>query len=79
MKRTSGYYWVKYEGSWTVAQYKDNAYWWVLTFQTDFEDDEFDEINEDRILTPEEIQECAEVVDTIVAAFPPEEYDIHIG
>lgn len=54
MKRTPGYYWVKYNGEWTVGQYTldkvgkwglpssfyDN--WWV-------EDSDFEEIDERRI------------------------------
>ena len=54
MKREPGYYWVK-EGNlgWSIA-YFGGLYWWFVGLKYDYEDSEMDEINESRILSPDE-------------------------
>ena len=61
--RKEGYYWVKYEGQWHVAQYrhtkvelpfgdKDSGAWTLAAYVDDswwFYDSDFEEINEKRI------------------------------
>ena len=51
MKRENGYYWVKYGRSWEVATYKDGS-WWLCGKDYYFQDDDFKEINEIRIINP---------------------------
>lgn len=53
MKRETGYYWVKYSGEWCAAYY-DGAYWSLQKWLIDFKDSDFTEINETRILNPDE-------------------------
>jgi hypothetical protein len=44
--REPGYYWVKYEGEWRIYEYYGDGYGWYLSRT----DDEFDEIDENRIV-----------------------------
>jgi hypothetical protein len=66
MERQSGYYWVKYEDEWVVAEWQETPYFklgfaWSYDGNA-FEDSEADGINETRImppvdLTPEQIEQ----------------------
>lgn len=55
--RQSGYYWVKYDGKWIVAEFEYFLYkngdeykiWQVAGLELSFYDNEFDEIDETRI------------------------------
>jgi hypothetical protein len=60
MERKEGYYWVKMNGNWTVAEWAyqgnvgENFGWDTLGNQFPWEDADMDEINETRILPPDE-------------------------
>lgn len=55
MSRQSGYYWVKEDGLWVVAWYSSTLQaWQVAGSRSYWEDTAFDEINETRILAPDE-------------------------
>lgn len=53
MKRVNGYYWVKQKlGTWEIGEWVKDK--WVLLGRYHFYDSAFTEINETRILSPEE-------------------------
>lgn len=60
--RQQGFYWVKWLNNWEVAQWvthdrdEVNGTWWMIQNEGLFSDNEFQEINEQRILSPEEIK-----------------------
>lgn len=50
--RQSGFYWVKYDGKWTIAEYTSysgQSEWYVTGNDCYFISEEFDEIDENRI------------------------------
>ncbi len=58
-KRKSGFYWVKTEmlnnGDWIAASWDENILWWdVPGYDDAFYDNYFKEINENRIMSPDE-------------------------
>ncbi len=54
MKRQNGYYWVRHFMEWMVAQWKGE--YWHIPFEEDCKDDiYFNEINETRIVSPDEL------------------------
>jgi len=63
MKRETGYYWVKCvpdredDTEWEIAYYEvlpNRNVWTIMWFEDEFKDDAFIEINETRILSPDE-------------------------
>jgi hypothetical protein len=57
--RSEGYYWVKYDGNWTICQWYvttgragNRGMWFMPGDETDREDDYFDEIDENQIVRP---------------------------
>jgi hypothetical protein len=51
-ERDPGFYWVKHEGQWTIAEWHKDG--WVFLQHIGFMKDEwFDKIDEQRILPPE--------------------------
>lgn len=55
MKRESGYYWVKIDGKWEIGLYDRKLQRWYFVYtMIDYIDRYFDEINETRILNPDE-------------------------
>lgn len=59
MARKSGYYWVKKKGSaWGLAYWASSASVWLEDGIDDvFDDSVFDQINETRILAPDEVSD----------------------
>lgn len=58
MKRASGFYWVNYCGDWLIAEYlADSSYWWVVGSEEVFDDSDFDQIDERRIVRQPEVSE----------------------
>jgi hypothetical protein len=67
MKRENGFYWVKFRFNWRIGEFVnsydevldgtkiDESYWNVQHFKDYFHDSDFEEINEQRILSPDEI------------------------
>ena len=52
MKRKSGYYWVKYNSKWIIAEYKDDGFysrWMECGTDYTFDDSEIEEIDESQI------------------------------
>ena len=55
MERKSGFYWVKLDGEWIVAEWDSKFNWWDITGWDDsLRDSDFDKINENRIMSPDE-------------------------
>jgi hypothetical protein len=55
MERKEGYYWVKYNIDWEIGHWNTTIDKWTLTDVYDtFGEEEMDEINENRILSPDE-------------------------
>ena len=60
MTRKNGFYWVKRCGNWIICEWGtfDNhiteKYWFIPGFETWFNDDDFDEIDENLITRPEQ-------------------------
>lgn len=48
MERVEGFYWVKYEGEWIIAEYDMNE-WYKTGVENFYEDSHLDEIDERRI------------------------------
>ena len=51
-KRENGYYWVKYDGKWVIAEYYAPNFpltWGMCNSEENFFDEEFEEISENRI------------------------------
>lgn len=59
MTRKSGYYWVKYCGEFVVAEYLNDSdkSWYMAGVSLSFYDSDFDQINETRILSPDEVSD----------------------
>lgn len=60
--RKAGFYHVKYMGKWIIAEYypswsPETATWLITGNEIDHEDKDFDQINETRILNPDEENE----------------------
>lgn len=56
MKRAKGYYWVKIGEyiSWEIAEYAGNGEWYRMDSDYGAEECDIAEINENRILSPDE-------------------------
>ena len=52
MKRETGYYWVKFKGEWLIFLYIKHM--WFGISHAFYQDDSFDQIDERRILSPDE-------------------------
>jgi hypothetical protein len=52
MDRIGGYYWVKFQGEWVIATYHSKFDFWLYNGLK--ETAAFDEINENRIKSPDE-------------------------
>lgn len=53
--RENGHYWVKRTGEWITAKFMSNySLWEIMGAYDEYEDGDFDEIDETRILTPDE-------------------------
>jgi len=65
MERKEGYYWVKYFGDWVPAKWegerKENPAggWWLENSQ--YDTDDWDEIDENRILSPDDVKDIIEL------------------
>lgn len=60
MSRQSGYYWVKRRCSWVVAEFVDDIdvqYWLLTDEEYGLEECYLEEINETRILAPNEVSD----------------------
>lgn len=62
MDRQEGYYWVKFHNKFEIAWYKHNQklsginkYWLLAGSDHEFEDSDFEHINENRIKNPGEL------------------------
>ncbi len=55
MARKSGYYWVKYIKEWEAGYFdkKDNE-WFLTGTDSTYKDSDFEQINENRIMSPDE-------------------------
>ena len=55
MERKSGFYWVRYSGDWESAWFDSKANdWSLVASELQFTDDDMIEINENRIMSPDE-------------------------
>jgi len=58
MKRETGYYWVKIEGKWQIAEWKKSRFsgeiYWSLKDQESYGASMIQKINETRIKNPDE-------------------------
>jgi len=58
MNRLEGYYWIRMDDDWYVAEWESRVadiYYWLLPGSPmPFKDSEFDEINETRLKAPNE-------------------------
>lgn len=52
MKREIGFYWVRYRSLWHVAEWTELGYWEVTHNNQCYTDEEWDEINETRLVAP---------------------------
>ncbi len=67
IERKEGYYWIKYLSEWQIGKFHQNR--WYLTYDILDGDDNFSEINENRIPEPREVTENGEspkVIDYMV-------------
>jgi hypothetical protein len=54
MGRLEGYYWIKYKGDWEPAKWDATKGWWTLFYEPTFlYERELEEVNEERILPPQ--------------------------
>lgn len=51
-EREDGFYWVFIYDAWVVAEWVDDS-WWTTEFDNPIRDDEFDQIDERRIVRTE--------------------------
>lgn len=56
MKREPGYYWVRKASGWAIAKYTKFDDWDLPGLNKSFDDKDFDEINETRLIAPDEQQ-----------------------
>ena len=55
MERKSGFYWIKYGVDWEVAWFDSKANdWSLVAMELNLVDDDMTEINENRIMSPDE-------------------------
>jgi hypothetical protein len=55
MKREPGYYWVKFDDEWMVSWYNHKSNEWSMHYTSlPFKEEEFQEINELRLIAPDE-------------------------
>ena len=55
MERKSGFYWVKYCGRWETAWFDSKVNdWSLVAMELNLVDDDMTEINENRIMSPDE-------------------------
>lgn len=55
MKRENGFYWVKSNGIWKIAEFIDKSWKMIVTdYIYTFYDFDFEEIDESRIINPNE-------------------------
>jgi hypothetical protein len=47
--RAEGYYWVKSNGEWVIADW-DGLSFWLFEWQHEFDESDFDEVNEKQIV-----------------------------
>ena len=53
--RKSGFYWVKFFGGWESAFFEETeSVWTIVGTESVFDDSDFDKINENRIMSPDE-------------------------
>lgn len=55
MNREDGFYWIKYIEHWEVAEFEE-GYWWLTAVEINIKEVNILEINETRILPPNEKQ-----------------------
>jgi hypothetical protein len=55
MGRQNGFYWVRLDDGWTVANW-DGARWWMIGSEMSCKSTDFDEIDERRIERAEEVK-----------------------
>lgn len=55
MDRQEGYYWVKYKGYYIIGEYLTSEVWIIPGKFEEFEDSDFEHINEVRIKEPGEL------------------------
>lgn len=48
--REEGYYWVKYQGHWIVANFTFARYWCIAGDESQFYDSDFESIDEKRLM-----------------------------
>ena len=55
MERKSGFYWVKfeYQSTWSVQRFNGKKQLWIVN-GNEYEDEDFEVINENRIMSPDE-------------------------
>ena len=61
MERKSGSYWIKLRGvdckGWQTAEYDSkNKWWFICGYEDSLEDDDLAKINENRIMSPDELE-----------------------
>lgn len=54
MERQEGYYWVKMDGDFIIAEWAYKR-WYIINYEMDYTDSCFDFINENRIKFPGEL------------------------
>ena len=55
MERKSGFYWVKYDGGCECAFFEETeSIWMIIGAEDVFDDSDFEVINENRIMSPDE-------------------------
>lgn len=55
MERENGYYWVKFEGKWTILKWNVDC-WWGGEYT--FTDNDFEAIDDRRLIDPEQQGNC---------------------
>ena len=55
MNRQEGYYWVKYKGYYIIGEYLTSEIWIIPGKYDEFQDSDFEHINEVRIKEPGEL------------------------
>lgn len=47
--REEGYYWVKYNGKWMIAEFWRSGLWWLTGALPHYNEEDFEEIDEKRL------------------------------